>query len=180
MISDWALVLATVSIFELEEWIAIRHTKSQPWDRQEVNLILEELIMRLDGFGLFVHDMGTMIRFYRDVLGFEIKENEDTKDVYLIKDGTLFLLYGRKDFETMTNKKFEYVKGLNGHFEIALYVDTFEEVDLEYQKAIDKGATPVMEPLTMPWGQRTCFIADPEGNLIEIGSWNKPYEMKDA
>jgi len=114
------------------------------------------------------------------VLGFEIKENEDTKDVYLIKDGTLFLLYGRKDFETMTNKKFEYVKGLNGHFEIALYVDTFEEVDLEYQKAIDKGATPVMEPLTMPWGQRTCFIADPEGNLIEIGSWNKPYEMKDA
>jgi len=46
MISDWALVLATVSIFELEEWIAIRHTKSQPWDRQEVNLILEELIMR--------------------------------------------------------------------------------------------------------------------------------------
>ncbi len=30
--------------------------------------------MRLDGYGLFVNDMGTMIRFYRDVLGFEIKE----------------------------------------------------------------------------------------------------------
>lgn len=30
--------------------------------------------MRLDGFGLFVNDMGKMIRFYRDVLGFEIKE----------------------------------------------------------------------------------------------------------
>ena len=27
--------------------------------------------------------------------------------------------------------------------------------------------------------QRTCYIADPEGNLIEIGSWNKPYEEKD-
>lgn len=23
--------------------------------------------------------------------------------------------------------------------------------------------------------QRTCYIADPEGNLIEIGSWNKPF-----
>ena len=32
--------------------------------------------MRLDGYGLFVNDMATMIRFYRDVLGFEIKENE--------------------------------------------------------------------------------------------------------
>ena len=30
--------------------------------------------MRLDGFGLFVKDMSSMIRFYRDVLGFEIKE----------------------------------------------------------------------------------------------------------
>lgn len=28
-------------------------------------------------------------------------------------------------------------------------------------------------------GQRTCYIADPEGNLIEIGSWDKPYETKD-
>ena len=34
--------------------------------------------MRLDGVGLLVKDMGTMIRFYRDVLGFEIKEAEDT------------------------------------------------------------------------------------------------------
>ena len=52
--------------------------------------------MKLDGFGLFVEDMGNMIRFYRDVLGFEIKEAEDTSNVYLVKDGTLFLLYGRK------------------------------------------------------------------------------------
>ena len=52
--------------------------------------------MRLDGFGLFVTDMGKMIRFYRDILGFEIREDEDTKNVYLIKDGTLFMLYGRR------------------------------------------------------------------------------------
>ena len=82
--------------------------------------------MRLDGFGLFVNDMGTMIRFYRDVLGFAIKENEQTSNVYLVK-----------------------------------------------------GATAVLDPTTEPWGQRTCYIADPEGNLIEIGSWNKPFETKD-
>ena len=54
-----------------------------------------------------------MIRFYRDVLGFEIKEAEDTGNVYLVKDGTLFLLYGRKDFEKMTNHQYDYIKGLN-------------------------------------------------------------------
>ena len=135
--------------------------------------------MRLDGFGLFVNDMAKMIRFYRDVLGFEIREAEDTSNVYLVKDGTLFLLYGRNDFEKMTGRRYEYVKGLNGHSELALYVDTFEEVDLAFRRAVENGATAVMEPEFEPWGQRTCYIADPEGNLIEIGSWNKPYEKKD-
>ena len=92
--------------------------------------------MRLDGFGLFVEDMDKMIRFYRDVLGFEIKETEDTSNVYLVKDGTLFLLYGRNDFEKMTNRRYDYIKGLNGHFELALYVDTFDEVDTAFKKAV--------------------------------------------
>ena len=132
--------------------------------------------MRLDGFGILVDDMAKMIRFYRDVLGFEIKEAEDALNVYLIKDGTLFMLYERKNFEKMTSRKYEYLKGVNGHFEIALYVDTFEEVDIEFAKVVSKGATPVLEPTDEPWGQRTCYIADPEGNLIEIGSFNKPFE----
>lgn len=85
--------------------------------------------MKLDVFGLFVEDMAVMIRFYRDVLGFEI----------------------------------------------ALYVDTFEQVDEEYRKAIHAGTGSVLEPTTEPWGQRTCYISDPEGNLIEIGSFNRPF-----
>ena len=40
--------------------------------------------MHLDGYGLFVRDMGKMIRFYGDVLGFEIKEAEDADNVYQI------------------------------------------------------------------------------------------------
>lgn len=113
--------------------------------------------MRLDGFGLFVNDMSAMIKFYRDVLGFEIKESEDNSNVYLVKDGTLFLLYGRKDFENMTRKKFEYVNGLNGHSEIALYVDTFEEVDSEYKNAIRKGAKSILKPTTEPWGRELAI-----------------------
>ena len=88
-------------------------------------------------------------------------------------------MYGRKDFEALTDKRYEYLKGVNAHSEMALYVDTFEEVDEQYRNVIENGATSLMEPTTEPWGQRTCFIADPEGNIIEIGSWNKPYEEKD-
>ncbi len=145
---------------------------------EATGLNLEVIKMKLDGFGLFVEDMPTMVRFYRDVLGFEIREGENAENVYLIKDGTLFMLYERKNFEKMTSRKYEYIKGFNGHFEIALYVDTFEEVDLEYAKAIEKGAQSILEPTTEPWGQRTCYIADPEGNLIEIGSFNRPFDRK--
>lgn len=73
--------------------------------------------------------MATMVRFYRDVLGFEIKEGEDAGNVYLVKDGTLFLLFGRKYFENMTSEKYEYVKGNNGHFEIGSWNKPYEEKD---------------------------------------------------
>ena len=33
------------------------------------------------------------------------------------------------------------------------------------------GAKSVLPPTTEPWGQRTCYVADPDGNLIEIGSF---------
>ena len=83
------------------------------------------------------------------------------------------MFYGRNDFEKMTNKRFNYVNGINGHYEIALSVSKHEDVDLAYENIISKGVDSVMKPTTEPWGQRTCYIADPEGNLIEIGSFNK-------
>lgn len=130
--------------------------------------------MKLDGFGIMVKDMTAMIRFYRDVLGFEIKEDENTTDnVFLEKDGTLFLMYGRKDLEKMTKRTFGFAEGINGHYEIALGVDNFAAVDETFKEVVSKGAVPVLEPETEPWGQRTCFIADPEGNLVEIGSFTK-------
>ncbi len=127
--------------------------------------------MKLDGFGIMVDDMAAMIRFYRDVLGFEIQEPEDTTNVFLKKDGTLFLLYRKKDFEKMTGRKFAYCSGVNGHYEIALSVENYAAVDRVFAEVTAAGAREIMPPTTEPWGQRTCYIADPEGNLIEIGSF---------
>ena len=76
--------------------------------------------MQLDGIGLFVNNMQIMAEFYRDILGFELEWKPGDKNVYLIKDDTLFMLYGRNDFENMTSRKYQYIEGLNGHFEIAL------------------------------------------------------------
>lgn len=127
--------------------------------------------MRLEGFGIFVTDMDAMVEFYRHVLEFEIKYSSGDGNVYLIKDGVLFLMFGRNDFEEMVDKKFIYPKGMNGTFEIALQAKNYSDVDVCFAKVVAKGAKPILEPSTMPWGQRTCYIADPEGNMIEIGSF---------
>jgi len=129
--------------------------------------------MKLDGFGLFTENIVEMANFYRDVFGFEIKLEEDQTNVFLEKDGTLFLMYGREDFEKMTSRKYQYIKGINGHFEIALSAENYGEVDKEFERVVSMGATPVLSPETEPWGQRTCYVADPEGNLIEIGSFQQ-------
>jgi len=73
----------------------------------------------------------------------------------------------------MVHHSFNYVQKLNGHSEIALSVENFEAVDRTYNEVLSKGAVSVLEPTTEPWGQRTCYIADPEGNLVEIGSFQK-------
>lgn len=44
--------------------------------------------MRLDGLGLFVDDMAKMIRFYKDVLGFEIKGLNGHSGISLVKRRT--------------------------------------------------------------------------------------------
>ncbi len=127
--------------------------------------------MKLDGFGILVKDMAVMVKFYRDVLGFEIKEDENAANVLLQKDGTLFMLYRRTDLEQMTGRGFSYCSGVNGHYEIALSVENYAAVDKVYEEVTAAGAEGIMEPTTEPWGQRACYIADPEGNLVEIGSF---------
>ena len=73
----------------------------------------------------------------------------------------------------MTSRRYAYPDGTNGTMELSFDVPSFGDVDREYERAVSMGAGAVMAPTTEPWGQRTCYVADPEGNLIEISSFNR-------
>lgn len=83
------------------------------------------------------------------------------------------IMFPRTAFEQMTGNEYAYPHGLNGTVELAFHVPTFNDVDKEYARATASGAQAVFAPQTMPWGQRTCYIADPDGNLIEIHSFTE-------
>lgn len=128
--------------------------------------------IRIQAIGLFVNEMGTMVKFYRDVMGMETDWNGEPNAEFRT-EGTVLIMYGRKDFEKMTSHKFNYPSGINGTMEIAFDYPNFSDVDKEFERLVKAGATVVLEPTDEPWGQRTSFVADPEGNLIEIGSFGK-------
>ncbi len=53
-----------------------------------------------------------------------------------------------------------------GHrIELCVYVDDIDEV---FSQAIAGGFETVAEPADMPWGERTAWIADPDGNLVML------------
>lgn len=66
-----------------------------------------------------------------------------------------------------------YPEKINGTVELAFDLPSYKDVDREYQRVLEAGAEPVLAPVTEPWGQRTSYVADPDGNLIEIGSFGK-------
>ena len=126
--------------------------------------------MEINCIGLFVNNMETMVSFYRDVIGLQTNWNGEP-NAELEAGKCRLIMYGRNDFEKMVSKSFDYPKGLNGTMEIAFNMNTYADVDAEHKRLTDLGVKSVLPPATMPWGQRTCYVSDPEGNLLEIGSF---------
>jgi lactoylglutathione lyase len=45
-----------------------------------------------------------------------------------------------------------------------------EDVQADFQRALDAGAERVSAPQTKPWGQQVAYVRDLDGNLVEIAS----------
>ena len=123
--------------------------------------------------GFFTHDNKATVDFYTRTFGFTTDWDGIQPNVEMTLGNMHIILFPRDAFEQMVSQKFDYPEGMNGTMELAFDVPTFADVDKEYQNALDNGAKSVLPPTTEPWGQRTCYVADPDGNLIEIGSFTE-------
>lgn len=128
---------------------------------------------KFNTIALFTRDNGPIVDFYTKAFGFATDWDGIQPNVEMTLDGMRILLFPRTDFEEMVSNEFSYPEGLNGTMEISLDVPSFADVDKEFENAVSLGARPVLVPTTEPWGQRTCYVADPDGNLIEISSFEK-------
>lgn len=124
------------------------------------------------GASLLVGNVENMVRFYRDTLGFQTEWNGGPFADFETASGELSLfLYSREEFVKTIGEAYLPPKGINQTFEIALWLPKFADVDLEYERLAKLGVPfPAGAPTTYPFGIRNFYVADPEENLLEIGS----------
>ena len=126
------------------------------------------------GSCLLAGDMQEMARFYRDVLGFETDwDGGDFAEFHTASGYLSLFMYSRKQFAEAFGWEYEPPRGINQSFEIGLWQPSYADVDAEFARLKELGANLQSEaPITYPFGIRNFYVADPEGNLLEIGSWN--------
>jgi lactoylglutathione lyase len=116
---------------------------------------------------ILTDDVPALVQFYRDALGFEVLQDMGNY-VEFRCTGVRFAICARSIMEQATGHTSFKQKARGQSFELAFPLATPESVDKAYGAVISKGARPVHIPANMPWGQRTAFFADPDGNIHEL------------
>ncbi len=114
---------------------------------------------------LTVDDLQESLRWYRDVLGFEV-EHEHARDGTLravsLRAGEVRLVIGQDDGA----KGWDRVKGEG----FSIHITTDQDVDEIARRIRERGGRLESEPADMPWGARAFRVVDPNGFKIAISS----------
>lgn len=125
------------------------------------------MIPKIKLISIMTDNMVNMLKFYKEVMGFNCSDEEGDY-VELEHDGVRFALCSRKLAHELTGYKGYKEKASGQSFELAFWLPSKDAVDASYKEIVEKGATPILAPHDMPWGQRTAVFADPEGNCHEL------------
>ncbi len=121
-------------------------------------------LSEIDYVVLIVEDLDRALRFYTDVLGLTLRHRSGDY-VQLATGGTRLALYTKAAMAKTLGMKLEKPAQDSPAFEIGFKV---ADVDAAYAELVERGAAPVAPPTDRFWGQRTAYIRDPDGNLIEF------------
>ena len=119
-------------------------------------------------------DPDAALAFYRDTLGFEVRNDVDYRGLRWItvgpagQPGTSIVLHppgadpGITDDERRTIAEM-MAKGTYAAINLAT-----RDLDGTFERLQASNADVVQEPTDQPWGIRDCAVRDPAGNLIRI------------
>ena len=119
------------------------------------------LTMRLVELCLITKDVPALAQFYTKVLG--VQAVGDETHMALSTEGAALAIFSVQGMESMAPGS---MRGAgHGSFTMAFEVD---DVDAEYARMQALGVEFVKPPQTHPWGARSFWFRDPDGNIVDF------------
>lgn len=113
---------------------------------------------------LIVEDLDRALRFYTEVLGLTLGHRSG-EYAQLDTGSTRLGLYTRSAMAKTLGRSLTPPPPEMLGFEIGFKV---ADVDAGFSELVARGATAVVPPTDRFWGQRTAYVRDPDGHLIEL------------
>lgn len=119
-------------------------------------------------------DPEASIAFYRDILGFEIRNDVGYGGMRWItvgppgQPGSSIVLYPPGADPGVTEDERGTILEMMAKGTYAIITLASADLDAAFEQIQSSGAEVVQEPTDQPYGIRDCAIRDPAGNLIRI------------
>jgi lactoylglutathione lyase len=113
---------------------------------------------------LVVEDLDRALAFYCDVLGLPLGHRSGPY-AQLATGVTRVSLYERAAMASTLGRELASPSSDAPGFELGFKVD---DCDAAYNELVAGGATPAVPPTDRAWGQRTAYVRDPDGHLVEL------------
>ena len=113
---------------------------------------------------LIVEDVDRSLAFYCGVLGLPLGHRSGPF-AQLDTGVTRVSLYERQAMAATLGRELEVPSPDAPGFELGFKVDN---CDAAYDELVAAGAAPAVPPTDRPWGQRTAYVRDPDGHLVEL------------
>jgi lactoylglutathione lyase len=121
-------------------------------------------LSRPDYVILIVTDLEESLEFYTQVLGLRLGHRAE-EYVQLETGATRLGLYTREAMAKTLGTPLAAPAPDAPGFEIGFKVP---DVDAACRELVGRRGIPQVPPLDRPWGQRTAYLRDPDGHLIEL------------
>jgi catechol 2,3-dioxygenase-like lactoylglutathione lyase family enzyme len=119
-------------------------------------------IRHLDYTIIFARDLPAMRRFYRDIMGFPV-HREMGESWFEYRVGASILALTRRG--PLFDDPAPPAGALSLQLAFRVPPRVVDECAAELRA---RGVSIVFEPTDQPWGHRTLFFRDPDGNVLEI------------
>ena len=113
---------------------------------------------------LVVEDLDRALAFYTETLGLALGHRAGSY-AQLATGLTRVALYERAAMSELLGRRLAPPDPDRPGFELGFLVD---DCDAAYADLLARGAAPAVEPTDRPWGQRTAYVRDPDGHLVEL------------